>query len=493
MNCFFYVTNKKYSERLGLIVNRLYDKLSDYSKMDYYPMHMPGHKRNTGLLSFGNPYSIDITEIEGFDNLHQAEGILLELGKRLQKLYGADQSYPLVNGSTVGILAGISALAERGSRIIIARNCHKAVYHAVLLRELEPVYLYPELIPQSSINGGIQAREIEELLITYPDVKLVAITSPTYEGVVSDIRAIADAAHRAGALLLVDEAHGAHFGFHEAFPQSAVTQGADIVIQSLHKTLPAFTQTAVLHSNTPEYNRLLEHYLAIYESSSPSYLLMAGIDRCISLIEDHGKELFDVYYDRLCRFYGSMGALKQLHLMDRSIVGCSGVYDLDPSKLTIRIRSEGLTGPELFRKLSTEYHIIPEMETRDYVVGMTGICDTEEGFDRLQGALLKLDEELSGWGTNRRNCSEEISKPDRAMLPYEALEALTEEIRLSEGKGRVSAAFISIYPPGIPILVPGEIIDDNVLKYLERVRQDGLTITGLLGTDRDRIRVVGRG
>lgn len=474
-------------------MDRLYDKLLNFSKSDYYPMHMPGHKRNTKLLSMVDPYAIDITEIEGFDNLHQAEGILLMLGSRLKALYGAGSSYPLINGSTVGILAGISALTDRGSQVLIARNCHKAVYHAVLLRELDPVYLYPELIPAENIYGGIKASQVEELLITHPDVRLVVITSPTYEGVVSDIRAIAEITHKAGALLLVDEAHGAHFGFHEAFPQSAVTQGADVVIQSLHKTLPAFTQSAVLHSNIPGYNRKIEQYLAVYESSSPSYLLMAGIDRCVTLMEEQGKELFDSYYDSLHRFFHSIRELRNIRRMDRSITGSSGVYDLDPSKLILRVNNCGLTGPELFRKLRIEHHIILEMESRDYVLGMTSICDTEEGFERLERALRKIDGEITGSAGNRTRQLPKERKPVRSMKPYEAMEQPAEEILLSGSCGRVSAAFIGIYPPGVPMLVPGEVIEEEVIEAVGQAKQDGLTITGLEGPDRDRIRVIRRG
>ncbi len=474
-------------------MDRLYDKLLEYSKTDYYPMHMPGHKRNTELLSMVNPYAIDITEIEGFDNLHQAEGVLLELGSRLQALYKAGRSYPLVNGSTVGILAGISALTDRGSQILMARNCHKAVYHAVLLRGLEPIYLYPEFIPEESIYGGLKASQVEELLITHQGVKLVVITSPTYEGVVSDIRAIAEVTHKAGALLLVDEAHGAHFGFHEAFPQSAVTQGADVVIQSLHKTLPAFTQSAVLHSNICRYNLQIEQYLAIYESSSPSYLLMAGMDRCVSLLEGHAKELFDAYYDKLQRFRNSVRTLKNIRLLDRSLAGCAGVYELDPSKLVLRVGGSGLTGPELFRRLRTEYHIVLELEAGDYVLGMTSICDTEEGFERLGRALTEIDSKITGSIGTKRTQHSEVSKPGRVMKPQEAAEQPSEEIPLFGSLNRISAEFIGIYPPGIPMVVPGEVIDVGILEAIGQAKQDGLTITGLAGSDKDRIRVIRRG
>jgi arginine/lysine/ornithine decarboxylase len=470
-------------------VEGLYKALTEYGKEDYYPMHMPGHKRNTQMLQMVNPYSIDITEIEGFDDLHQPEGILKDLSGRLQKLYGAAKSFPLVNGSTAGILAGISAAVKAGERILMARNCHKAVYHAVLLRGLKPVYLYPEKLPGSPVYGGISASSVERLLKQNPGIGLVVITSPTYEGIVSDIEEIARITHEAGALLLVDEAHGAHFGFHEAFPQSAVTLGADIVIQSLHKTLPSFTQTAVLHSNRPELDAGISRFLSIYESSSPSYLLMAGMDLCVRMLEKEAGPLFDNYYKRLDKFYEELKSLRNLRLLDQSLIGGGTVYALDPSKLVIQILASDMTGPWLAARLRREYHIVMELEARDYVLGMTSICDTNAGFDRLSRALRNIDGELRGkrgsYETDPYGYAAEI-----AMEPFEAAKHDTEWIRLSECGGRISASFISIYPPGIPLLIPGERLDEKGLRLLKQAREDGLKITGLQGEDKDMLEVV---
>lgn len=472
-------------------MDRLYDQLTSYDKEDYYPMHMPGHKRNTNLMQMVNPYSIDITEIEGFDNLHQAEGILKQLSERLSTIYGAKKSFPLVNGSTAGILAGISASVNHGDTVLLARNSHKSVYHATVLMGLKPVYIYPQKIRELPVNGGITPGEIEEALINNKDIKLVIITSPTYEGVVSDIRAIADMVHNHGALLLVDEAHGAHFGFHDKLPKSAVSLGADIVIQSLHKTLPSFTQTAVLHLNKPELTKKVEQYLAIYQSSSPSYLLMAGIDRCISLLEENGRELFTSYLSLLEEFYSSMKELKMLKLMKPTIVGAYGVYELDPSKITVSVRNSTITGHQLQKILREKYHIIMEMEAPEYVLGMTSICDTREGFERLAGALLQIDHELAASVGKDNTLTEEISKPTQILTPHEAVQLKTERIKLCDSEGRISAVFISMFPPGSPLLVPGERIDMEMVDYITWVRQEEITITGLDGEGKDEIEVIG--
>jgi arginine/lysine/ornithine decarboxylase len=474
-------------------MDELYDKLVKYSKKDYYPMHMPGHKRNTSMLSMENPYAIDITEIPGFDNLHQPEDILRVLSERISRIYHSNKAFPLVNGSTAGLLAGISAATYRGDKVLVARNCHKAVYHAISMKQLKPVYIYPQMAEQISINCGISPEKIEEALIKNPDIKLIIITSPTYEGVVSDIRRIADIAHRYKAVLLVDEAHGAHFGFHDGFPKSAVTLGADLVIQSLHKTLPAFTQTAVLHSNLPELNRRIRKYLSVYQSSSPSYLLMAGIDRCIRLIEEQGKCLFDTYYARLALFYRSMEQLRNLKLLTGDIRGNYGVYDWDPSKITVFTSNTSWNGHQLGEHLREKYHIVVEMESRDYILGMTSICDTEEGLERFTKALLSIDRELDNYNQGKEkkpagNAS--FARPVMQRYPYEALEHGTEVIQLEDSCGRICADFISMYPPGTPLLVSGERIERDFIDIITRAIEDGFTVTGLSGGGKEEIEVM---
>ena len=248
----------------------LKEKLFEYGKGDVYPFHMPGHKRNTGLLPFPNPFEIDITEIDGFDNMHNAEDVIKDSMDRAARLYHSEHTFYLVNGSTSGILTGICGSTKKGDKILVARNCHKAVYNAIFLNELNPVYLYPQYDEENSIQCGYSAKYIEEMLTKNPDVKLVVLVSPTYEGVTSEVREIAEAAHKRGIPLLVDEAHGAHFGFSDRFPENSISQGADIVIHTVHKTLPAFTQTALLHVNSSIVNLERIKYMSLIHISEPT-------------------------------------------------------------------------------------------------------------------------------------------------------------------------------------------------------------------------------
>lgn len=473
-------------------MDKLYDRLVKYSQDNYYPMHMPGHKRNISILPMVNPYAIDITEIPGFDNLNQPEEILQDLSDRISRIYQSNRAFPLVNGSTVGILAGISAATNRGDRVLVARNCHKSVYHAISLLELRPVYIYPQKVEGLPINGGILPENIEEMLIKYGDIKLIIITSPTYEGIVSDIDRIAEVVHRHGAVLMVDEAHGAHFGFHEGFPKSAITNGADIIVQSLHKTLPAFTQTAILHSNLPRLDQKIGKFISIYQSSSPSYVLMAGIDRCITLLEELSETLFCKYYQRLELFYQSVDQLRNLRILTGNIKGNYGIYDLDPSKLTIFTSKSPFNGHQLGEILLDKYHLVMEMEAQGYVLGMTSICDTQEGLERFANALLEIDQQIPEDYTKKGKILDHdlITRPYCKMYPYQAMDHETEVIPLEMSCGRVCADIITQYPPGIPLLVSGEVISNDIILLMQEAIKDGFTINGLLGDKKDRIEVI---
>ena len=312
-------------------------RLAAYSASDYYPFHMPGHKR--AAFPFCNPYKMDITEIEGFDNLHHAEGILQNLQIRLQQLYKSKKAYCLINGSTCGILSAIGSLAQQGDQVLISRNCHKSVYHAVKLFKLKVNYVYPSFV-NHAIQGSIDPADVEQAFANIPSIRFVVITSPTYEGIVSDIKTISAIAHKYHAYMIVDEAHGAHFLFSDFFPKSAIEQGADYIIQSLHKTLPCFTQSAALHVGSDRIDcKKIEEMLAIFQTSSPSYLLMSGIDQCMRLLKEHGKQLFADYQKRLEEFYKQCSKLNYLHVLQKKDYEkddkINQIPDLDPSKIVI--------------------------------------------------------------------------------------------------------------------------------------------------------------
>lgn len=460
----------------------LFDKLNQYATEDYYPWHMPGHKRNLELMKNFNPYAIDITEIDGFDNLHNAEDVILDSMNRAARLYHSKHTFYLVNGSTSGILTGISGCTNKGDKILMARNCHKAAYHAVLLNELEPVYLYPQYDDKKGIQCGYSAKYIKRMLIKNPDVSLIVLTSPTYEGVISEIEEICKLAHERNIPVLVDEAHGAHFAFHEAFPTSAVDLGADVVIQSVHKTLPAFTQTALLHvnSNLADLDRI-KTYSSIYQTSSPSYVLMAGIDKCIDMIEKEGTKLFDNLITNLKDFYREAKSLRNLRVIN---------YEgRDLSKIIISTKETNMTGTKLYDILLTDYKLQMEMAEADYVLAIATIGDTKEGFVRLIDALKRIDAALElKEKTNR--ISYAPVEAEVAMLQHEAFLCKKEQCLLEDSEGKIAGDFINLYPPGIPILAPGERITHEILEHIGTYIEAGLSIKGLI--DKKYVLVINR-
>ena len=507
----------------------LLERLTEYAGSDAYPFHMPGHKRREipdGIPGgFPDPYGIDITEIDGFDNLHHAEGILKDAMDEAAAIYGADRSWYLVNGSTCGILSAVFATTENGGKILTARNCHKAVYHAICLNRLEAEYLYPEEITEFGINGGIRVEDVRKALekdamrcagnsgnvrgkIT--KIQAVLITSPTYEGVVSDIRAIADAAHEYGIPLIVDEAHGAHLEYADqchSFPKSALEYGTDIVIQSLHKTLPCFTQTAILHvkGKLVDQDRV-SRYLSMFQTSSPSYLFMAGMERCIRYMDGDGRNEMVRYEERLEHFMKRMEGLQVLEVLDREICGkYRTVAGWDPSKIVVStMRAEDFHGEELAETLRRKYHLEMEMTAPEYVIAMTSLMDTEEGFERLGTALLEIDGALrhcveseqqkeKGESKEKERCEtpeateSKVSHPIRRMLICEAMDADTERTAFQDTVGKVSAEFVYLYPPGIPIIAPGEVFTDAIVEKIMAYKAAGLLVQGPADPDADVI------
>ena len=419
---------------------------------------------------------MDITEIDGFDNLHEPEGILAESMEMARGMYGTKRTWFLINGSTVGILAALFAALPRGGRLLMARNSHRSVYHGVMLQDLETVYLYPDTDPETGIALGITARQVEEALEADPEIRAVMITSPTYECIVSDCAGIAGAVHKRGLPLLVDEAHGAHFPFHPRFPESALAAGADVVIQSVHKTLPALTQTALLHlqGNLIRSERL-NRYLTILQSSSPSYLLMAGIDTCLGLIRDRGSALWEKMFSELDKFYKNAGNYRHIRVFQREEI------QKDPGKLILLPPKTAMTGRHLYEVLRCRYHLQMEMAAESYTLGIVTCREKPEGFTRLHEALEELDSELQPAKETQKEKPTDLPPPVQTEKIAAAMEKEVYYADLDTAAGRECGCFVNLYPPGIPLVVPGEIISRELSEQLADYYSKGVRLQGLKG------------
>lgn len=452
------------------------DYLKEYAK-EIYPFHMPGHKLGRlKPLEDIDLHQIDVTEVDGTDNLHQADGTIAEGQKLASRLYGTKESYFLVNGSSCGLLAAISACTRPDGKILVSRNSHKSVYNAIYINRLKPYYIYPEMIESYGVIGGINPEKVKYQLEREPDIDCVCITSPTYEGFTSDIKSIAEIVHKKGKVLIVDEAHGAHFKLHSYFPQSAV-EYADIVIHSVHKTLPSFTQSALLHVNSDTVDiELLKMYLQIYQTSSPSYILMTGINECLKMIEAQGKELWDNYVKLLDEFRNSCSDFENILLVGEEVCNKYGINNIDRSKLLFVGNNGVLNGKKLERNLRLNHNIQIEMATDISILALSSVADTEEGFTKLLKAIKIEDNEKVYINGSKFGI---ISHGMQVIRPFDALQRSFTYIDLKNAEGKIAAQFITPYPPGIPIIVPGEEITSDVLQRLTAYKKAGLTVHGL--------------
>lgn len=452
-------------------------------------MHMPGHKRNLALSGEDGYLTAlcadcDITEIAGFDNLAEPEGLFLSLKERAAKLWKSEEAYPLVNGSTCGILAAIYATVPQNGQVIVARNCHKSVYNGLQLVNAQTTYVMPEWNGELGCYGSVSLQAVEKALEATPEAKLVILTGPTYEGILSDITEICKAAHEKGVPVLVDSAHGAHLGFG-AFPENAVTCGADLVVHSLHKTLPSLTQTAMIHRNgTLVSGEALQNAINLFQTSSPSYLLLASIEGCIGLLESKGEEVFAGWERALAGFYKRIEGLKHLCAGFPAEAGTGTPQD--PGKIVISTVGTNLNGAELMEKLREAYHIELEMAAEQYVIAMTGMGDTEETLLRLAEALEEID---ATCGTVPKR---EIKCPALPIIQKtigEAMCAEWSEVPLIAAVGRVAAEHLWAYPPGIPVVVAGEEITENTVGYVLEKKEQGVELHRKNGTCKGELSV----
>ena len=472
----------------------LYERLLSYREEDRYPMHMPGHKRNP-IFQMENPYSFDVTEVEGTDNLHHPTGNIRDCMNEMKDLYQTQETYLLVNGSTCGILAALSSCCKKGDTILVDRHSHRSVYHAIYLLDLNPVYLYRPYDEATGIALAPDTTQIKKLLSENPKIACMILTSPTYEGVTSDIQKISQIVHKRDIPLIVDQAHGAHFmwgqGIVSNLPRPATMCGADIVIESLHKMLPALTQTALLHIGSQAIDRaMVERYLSIYETSSPSYVLMASVSQCVDWMRSNSTEAFLQAEKSQKWFVDQSEKWNHMSLWHHC--------DTDPFKWILVPEPGTITGVELADRLHREYRIELEMAGLSYALAMTSPCDTTEGIHRLAMALEKIDSSLdtSDRAVLGKTTITHSSVPVKALVrtkSYEAVNGSHQVVPLEQSEGEIAAEYIMAYPPGIPFLVPGEEITQQIIARIQQSIENKIQILGLEDRTEKTIRIYKEG
>lgn len=458
----------------------IYKMLKSYALKNPLPFHMPGHVLGRGLIEeLKNAGSLDITEIPGSDCLHCPTGVIGDAQNLAAQCFGADYTLFLVNGSTSGIHIMIRSAVRPGGKLIIGRDCHSSVLNALALINAQPVFVLPKIDLVNQISLGVSLKDLEKAIIENPDAQGILITRPNYYGIAASISDIAKLAKEYRIPLLVDEAHGAHLKFHQAFPEPAIESGADLCVQSLHKTLPALTQTAFLHGlkNGPIHQQQVQKIASMIQTTSPSYILMASIDTARDLLEKDGRVLYQKLWDNIRVFEKE---LAKRTAIQRISVTCEG-YETDFSRIVLSFKNTLLSGYEAEKILRTRYGIVAEMADLYNLVLITTPFHTKNDFNRLLEALEIISDEYRG------ECSTQNEIPfynviPRQVIPLQEAALYSEKSYMSIHKavGNVCGEAIIPYPPGIPVINPGEEITSGAVAYLLKIMELGCSVHGVI-------------
>lgn len=452
----------------------LFDALEKFYKEEKISYHVPGHKNGQVFLSKGKSIfqsllSIDATELTGLDDLHAPEGPILESQQLLADLYGVKRSFFLINGSTVGNLAMIQAVCEPGDTVLVQRNCHKSILHGLMLANANPVFLTPQFYEDWGIAGGLDAKTVSKALKHKPDAKAIILTYPNYYGLAEEenVRKIIQMAHEKNITVLVDEAHGAHLTLGDPFPKSAIKMGADIVVHSAHKTLPAMTMGSFLHINSNLIDeKQIEFYLQMLQSSSPSYPIMASLDLSRAYLAAFNGEDESRLLERITMFKNSLASIQEIEVLEPP----SNVT-MDPLKVTIR-STTGLSGYEL-QNILEEKGIYTELADPQNVLFVLPLLKSDGNYPfeqtvaLIQSAVKNHQRPIEKIQPFQWDETETVTSIE---IPYGDMRNLTKkQVPFEEAIGEIAGEMIVPYPPGIPFIMLGEKITSekiNILKNL---------------------------
>jgi arginine/lysine/ornithine decarboxylase len=458
----------------------LFDALVNHKKLNAFSYHVPGHK---GGVVFGEKgediykslLSIDATELAGLDDLHEPEGPILQAQELLADLYKAQESHFLVNGSTVGNLAMILSVCKDGDQVLVQRNCHKSILNGLILANVKPVFLNPLVDKGWGIAVGLDSELVEQALMLYPNIKAVILTHPNYYGMATDLTDIIKAAHQRKIPVLVDEAHGAHWVIGAPFPKSSLESGADIVVHSAHKTLPAMTMGSYLHINSSLVSsEMVKFYLQMLQSSSPSYPIMASLDLARAYLDSFTEADKNILAERIGFFINGLSNIQGITVMKQE----PAMLDL----LKVTIRAEGSTGYQL-QKLLEKHGILTELADTKNVLLILPLLKSSNvyPFAETVKTVRQAIEDIP-FPINRPELNWEDDPVNSiSTLEYDYSEMKGKEtkfVTISKGIGLVAAETIIPYPPGIPLIMAGEEITDKKSHLLRELLEKGSRFHG---------------
>ncbi len=475
----------------------LFDALMEYVNRETIPFHVPGHKKGIGMdeefknFIGENAFKIDVTVFKLVDSLHHPTGPIKKAQELAADAYGSDAAFFSMHGTSGGIQAMIMSVVSAGDTIIVPRNVHKSVTAGIILSGAIPVYMQPELDKNVGIAHGVTPETVEETLKENPHAKAVLIINPTYYGVATDIKKISEIVHSYDIPLIVDEAHGPHLGFNDKLPTSAMEAGADICAQSTHKIIGALTQCSLLQvrSKYVDVHRV-QQVLNLLQTTSPSYILMASLDCARRQIALHGEELLNKAIELANYARNEINKIPGFYCFGKEILGKPGVYALDPTKITITCRDLGITGYDLDMILSNKYHIQMELSDLYNVLAVGSFGDTKESIDKLISALKEISNDYASKETKKPDFIDIPDIPKQVQIPRDAFNSPKVSMPLNESIGMISGEFLLAYPPGIPVLCPGEVITEDIVNYVQELKDAGLYVQGTEDPKVENIKVV---
>ncbi|PXW92633.1 lysine decarboxylase [Streptohalobacillus salinus] len=461
------------------------------------PFHIPGHKNGRGMdktfrdFIGENTLAIDLINIAPLDDLHHPSGMIKEAEALAADAFGAEYTFFSVQGTSSPIMAMVLSVCRPGDKIIVPRNIHKSVTSALIFSGAIPIFVHPELDTELGIAHGITPISVEHAIQQHPDAKAVFVINPTYYGVSADLKHIVDIAHSHGIPVLVDEAHGVHIHFHEDLPVSAMAAGADLAATSVHKLGGSMTGSSVLNGRTGFVNKeRVQTVLSMLTTTSTSYVLLASLDVSRKYLKTQGYDRLSETITYANRLRQQINALDYLYCPGSEILGTDATFDYDPTKILVSVKQLGLTGYDVEKWLRLHYNIEVELSDMYNILCIITPGDSKETINLLLMALSELVRTYSKDATERTVQVSHPPIPTLAMSPRDAFYAEIEVIPLKASANRISAESIMIYPPGIPIFIPGEIITTESLDYIEANVEAGLPVQGLEDETLETIHVI---
>ncbi|MGG4383073.1 aminotransferase class I/II-fold pyridoxal phosphate-dependent enzyme [Priestia megaterium] len=476
----------------------LFTALLEHANKNPIQFHIPGHKKGNGMdpefkeFIGENALSIDLINIAPLDDLHQPRGIIKQAQDLAAEAFGADHTFFSIQGTSGVIMAMIMSVCGPGDKIIVPRNVHKSIMSGIVLSGATPIFIHPQVDPDLGISHGVPPESIEKALKQHPDAKAVLVINPTYFGIAGDLRKIVEITHSYNIPVLVDEAHGVHIHFHDELPLSAMQAGADMAATSVHKLGGSMTQSSILNVQgklvSPER---IQAILSMLTTTSTSYILLASLDAARKSLATEGQALLEGTIRMAEKARVLINEIDYLYCVGREILDTPATYAIDSTKIIVSVKKLGITGYAVEKWLREKFNIEVEMSDLYNILCIITPGDKEEDLLRLVYALRELSIEFKHQSDLHVNTA--VLLPDipvLALTPRDAFYAETEVVSFEESVGRIIAEFVMVYPPGIPIFIPGEIITEENLLYTKKNIEAGLPVQGAEDTDLKSLRVL---